>query len=304
MDGLEQFISKLEDGQAFALLLDRLCGLLPEGHRFPNVELLPLGQLILALPKTAQGLRDGSLARLRPRVFPGPVHVLGDGVQQALLHGLACLAALLRQRGLRGGCAGEAAIRLLDDLDGGQLLPCLGGLATQENGFLLLHFYLEILLDIALGQQAVLLITIEAFMIFEYTRVLQLPCLPHLVFRELLLLPKVLLGRLIIGKFELDASNLPGAWIHFPLPLAHGVGRVVLIFVKVALPGAGLQVIACLLVDLSDGQVQLGPGDANDLDQDVLVAAHPVGCAGHHAGLLGQLAQVAQTLLAALGCLH
>mmetsp|Transcript_75942 Transcript_75942/g.222604 ORF Transcript_75942/g.222604 Transcript_75942/m.222604 type:complete len:376 (+) Transcript_75942:1325-2452(+) len=160
VDGLQKLVPELEDGQALALLLDGPRRLLPKGHGLADVELLPLGQLVLALPQAAQGLRDGSLAGLGPGVLPRPVHVLGDGIQQALLHGLARLAALLGQGDLRRGGAGQAAVRLPHHLDRGELHAGLGRLAAQEDGLLLLHLDLKVLFHVALRQQAVLLITI------------------------------------------------------------------------------------------------------------------------------------------------
>mmetsp|Transcript_76646 Transcript_76646/g.228450 ORF Transcript_76646/g.228450 Transcript_76646/m.228450 type:complete len:359 (+) Transcript_76646:2459-3535(+) len=149
-----------------------------------------------------------------------------------------------------------------------------------------------------------LLVAIEPFVVLEDARVLQLPRLPHLVLGKLFLLPEMLLGRLVVRKLELDAGDLSDLRIQLPLTLAHRVGYVVVVAVQVALLGARLQVLASLLVHLPDGEVELGPGDADDLDEDFLVPLDPVRGAGHHAGLPRQLAQVAEALLAALCRLH
>mmetsp|Transcript_40974 Transcript_40974/g.126719 ORF Transcript_40974/g.126719 Transcript_40974/m.126719 type:complete len:213 (-) Transcript_40974:46-684(-) len=114
----------------------------------------------------------------------------------------------------------------------------------------------------------------------------------------------MLFGRLVVSKLQLDAGDLPDAGVHLPLALAHRVGRVVVVAIEVAPLRTRLQVLTGLLVHLADGKVQLRPGDADDLDQHFLVALHPVGRAGHHAGLLCQLAQVAQAFLSALCSLH
>mmetsp|Transcript_25412 Transcript_25412/g.71747 ORF Transcript_25412/g.71747 Transcript_25412/m.71747 type:complete len:565 (+) Transcript_25412:2045-3739(+) len=299
MDCLEQLVPQLENRQTLPLLLDGPRRLLPEGHGLRDVQLLPLGELVGALPQAAERLRDGTLARFRPRVLPGAVHVLGDGVEQTLLHRLPRLASLLGQARLRRGRAGEAAVRLLDDLDGVQLQPPLRRLAAQEDRLPLLELDLEVLLDVAVGEQAVLFVAVQALVVLQHPRVLQLPRLPHLVLGELLLLPQVLLGRLVVRELHPDARDPPDGRVLLFLALAHRVGHVVVVGVRCALIPR-LQVIAGLLVHLAYGQAELRPRDADDLDEHLLVALHPVGGAGHHPGLLGELGQVAQPLLAAL----
>mmetsp|Transcript_33899 Transcript_33899/g.78839 ORF Transcript_33899/g.78839 Transcript_33899/m.78839 type:complete len:257 (+) Transcript_33899:450-1220(+) len=256
MDGLQQLVPQLEDRQAFTLLLDRLCGLLAKRHRLADVKLLPLRQLVLALPKPAECLRDGPLPWFRSGIFPWSVHVFGDGVQQALLHGLTRFAPLLGQSCLGGRSTSQTPVRLLHDLDWRELQASLRRLPTQEDGLLVLHFDLEILLHVALREQAVLLVAIQALVVLEYARVLQLPSLPHLVLRELLLLTEMLLGRLVICKLELDPSDLPNTWINLPLPLAHGVGRIVLVAIEaisITLLDLRLQILTCLLINLTHG---------------------------------------------------
>mmetsp|Transcript_49286 Transcript_49286/g.127098 ORF Transcript_49286/g.127098 Transcript_49286/m.127098 type:complete len:508 (+) Transcript_49286:2003-3526(+) len=299
MDGLEQLVPQLEDRQALTLLLDRLAGLLSEGHGLADVELLPLRQLVGGLPETAQRLRHGTLTRLRSWIFPRPVHVLRDRVQQTLLHRLARLAPLLGQRGLSRGRARQAAVRLLDNLHRRQRHAGLGRLAAQEDGLRLLELNLVVFLDVAVGEQALLLVAVQALVVLEHARGAQLLRLPLLVLRKLFLLPQLVPGSLVVRELELDASDPAGPLsLRVVLALAHGVGRIVLIALDLLL--ALLQVLAGDLVHLSQGQVELATRNADDLTQDLVVALHPVGRAGHVARLLRDLAQVDQALLPTL----
>mmetsp|Transcript_59581 Transcript_59581/g.172567 ORF Transcript_59581/g.172567 Transcript_59581/m.172567 type:complete len:262 (-) Transcript_59581:1302-2087(-) len=149
MDGLQQLVAQLEDRQPFPLLLDGLVRLLAEGNRLADVQLFPLGQLVGRLSEAPQGLCDSPLAGLRPWVFPWSAHVLRNGFEQTLLHGLAGFAPLFCQRCLGRGRSGQAAVGLFHHLDGRQLHARLCCLAPEEDRLALLQLDLEIFLDVA-----------------------------------------------------------------------------------------------------------------------------------------------------------
>mmetsp|Transcript_70969 Transcript_70969/g.203390 ORF Transcript_70969/g.203390 Transcript_70969/m.203390 type:complete len:328 (-) Transcript_70969:253-1236(-) len=136
-------------------------------------------------------------------------------------------------------------------------------------------------------------------MILQDSRGVQLLGFPQLVLRQFLLLPEFVAGGFVVGKIQLDASDLAESRVvgGVLLSLAHRIGRLGLILIVLAtLASARLQVLACLLIYFADRQVQLGSSNADQLDQHLLVPLDPIGSSRDISCLLRDLGQVAQTL--------
>mmetsp|Transcript_113875 Transcript_113875/g.271130 ORF Transcript_113875/g.271130 Transcript_113875/m.271130 type:complete len:224 (+) Transcript_113875:466-1137(+) len=223
MNRLQKLIPKLEDRQALSLFLDRLHRLLAVGHRLADVELLPLRKLVGGLPQASKCLSDCSLTRLGLRVLPWPAHILRNRIQQTLLHRFPRFAPLCGQSLSRRCCTGQTSIWLFHHLDRRKTHAGFRGLSAQEHGLLLLQLDFEIFFDVTVGEESLLLVTVEPLVLLDHTRGLQLLSLPHLVFVQLLFLSKLLPLGIVVRKVQPNAGDLAKLGFVLLLPLSHGV---------------------------------------------------------------------------------